>query len=131
MRNRRGMTLIEVIIAGAILVTLTALGQVAITSLLSINSSVTNLPMAQSNAIDVVNAIAGAVRRAPLCTSGGTVGAAVQAGTSTSITLCTSGTAYATYAIDGSGNCTQVTGTLPTGGATTTTTLQPATVALN
>jgi prepilin-type N-terminal cleavage/methylation domain-containing protein len=131
MKRQRGLTLVELIVVIALMAVLVAFGGVAIPSLLSINSQVANLPLAQHDATDIVKTIAGAIRRAPACTSGGTVGAVVQTGASTSITLCTSGTQYITYSTDGSSNFQKITGTLPTGGASTTTTLESGVVALS
>jgi hypothetical protein len=125
------MTLVEIAIVGIIIAALGAGGFVAMTSVISTAASTSAVPVAMVDATDVANTIAAGLRSAAQCTSGGIVGAAVQAASTNSVTVCTNGTGYTTYSVDGSGNFIQTTGTLPIGGATTVTKLDPPTVSLS
>src|SRR5579862_1399167 len=124
--KRRGITLFETMIVGTVLVLVSGMALQAFISLNTTNTEATALPPIQTDAIDVVNTIAAAVRRAPLCTSStvGTVDAALVSGTANSLTVITgSGATSTAYGLDANGNFTQTI-------SGTTTTLQAATVSL-
>jgi len=150
MRTRRATTLIEFLAGAAILALLLTLGISAFTNLANTNTNTVAFPQLQKDATDIVNRIATSVRRAGLCTSGGTVDAAVQSANSSSISVCvpnygncTVGTGctldtsivgvtkYFTYSVDGSGNFSESLGTLPVGGSVNSAALASGTVSLN
>ena len=87
--KRKGLTLIELMVAIAILGFVAAGFMQMSTSIQRANAFSTAMPTVQEDAIRVVNLIAADVRRAPLCTasSGCTQDAAVHSGTNSSITV--------------------------------------------